>query len=83
MRPVAPARPKRVLIDTSAYFALFDESESPHQRASDVYTRLAREHWYTYTTNYVIAEAHALILVRLGYRHATDFLRQFEQSLLT
>lgn len=66
MRSAAVARPNRVLIDSSAYFALFDESESPHQRASDVYSRFAREHWYTYTTNYVIAEAHALILNRLG-----------------
>jgi uncharacterized protein len=83
MRQARSPLPRRVLVDTSAYYAMADADESRHREASQVWQQLALEGWYTFTTNFVVAEAHALLLVRLGYHYATRFLQQFENSATT
>src|SRR6266581_2988527 len=69
-----------VLVDTSAYFALTDRRETDHAAAQAIFVRLAREHWRAFTTNFVVAEAHALQLNRLGRYHAAQFLSQIDRS---
>jgi uncharacterized protein len=71
------------LIDTSAYFALFDARDDNHEAARAIWTQFASEHWRTVTTNFLIAEAHALLLTRLGRESAIRFLDQFERSTTT
>ncbi len=71
---------RRVFVDTSAYFALLDSRDARHTAAQAISTRLIRDSWRLYTTNYVIAEAHALILARLGYTVAAAFLRDVDRS---
>ena len=44
------------------------------------WTRLTDERWHTFTTNFIVAEAHALFLTRLGWEPAASFLRQFPSS---
>ena len=83
MRQARAPHPRRVLVDTSAYYAMVDADESRHGAASQIWHQLAAAGGHTFTTNYVVAEAHALLLVRLGYHHATLFLRQFEHSATT
>jgi uncharacterized protein len=78
LRAAAPPFPRRVLIDSAAYYAILDQQERTHPQAATVLNRLAVERWRLFTTNFIMAEAHALILGRLGYYHATRFLRQFE-----
>jgi predicted nucleic acid-binding protein len=77
----APAHPgRRVLVDTSAYFALADANETRHPAADAVRRKLLIEHWRLVTTNYVVAETHALLLIRLGYAFAMRFLTQLDAS---
>ncbi len=72
-------RPRRVFLDSSGYLALVNPHDAFHSDAQAAWTRLTEERWYTFTTNFVIAETHALFLSRLGRGHATAFLRQFAQ----
>ncbi len=74
---------RRVLIDSAAYYAIIDSRETTHPHAATILRRLADERWRLYTTNFIVAEAHALILARLGYHHATRFLQQFEAGATT
>ncbi|MDP2936889.1 MAG: PIN domain-containing protein [Dehalococcoidia bacterium] len=70
-------------IDSSAYLALVNPHDAHHAEARAILSRLTEERWRSFTTNFVIAETHALFLIRLGHSHATAFLRQFEQSSTT
>ena len=83
MRRTPPPLAHRVLIDTSAYFALVDVSEGAHSGMRASWTRLTEDRWHTFTTNFIVAEAHALFLTRLGWEPAASFLRQFLSSTTT
>lgn len=80
-RPSA-SRP-RVFIDTSAYFALADDDDANFHRAQAVLTRLAIQRSPLFTTTFVVAETHALLLTRLNQRIATKFLQGLEGSSTT
>lgn len=58
--------PRRVLVDSAAYLALADPNEQYHRLAQVTIRRLAAERWRVFTTNFIIAETHALILTRHG-----------------
>jgi len=75
--------PRRILIDSAAYYDILDQQERTHPQAATTLNRLAVEGWRLFTTNFIVVEAHALILGRLGYYHATQFLRQFEDGATT
>lgn len=64
-RPVAFSA-RRVLMDTSAYFALTDQRDSSHAIAASIRDRLIAERWRLFTTNFILAETHALLRARLG-----------------
>ena len=81
--PPTPLRTRRVFLDSSGYLALINPHDTHHGEARASWKRLTEEHWTTFTTNFVIAETHALFLVRLGHATATAFLRQFAQSSTT
>jgi uncharacterized protein len=70
-------RPRRVFLDSSGYLALVNPNDRYHNQARLAWTRLTEEHWHTFTTNFIVAETHALFLVRLDRGHAMAFLRQF------
>jgi predicted nucleic acid-binding protein len=72
-----------VFFDSSAYLALANTSDVYHQQAQTIRTRLQQEQWRTFTTNFVVAETHALFLVRLGRTSATAFLHGIIQSSTT
>jgi predicted nucleic acid-binding protein len=74
---------RRALLDTSAYFALVDLNEQRHPDAESIRHRLVGERWRLFTTNFILAETHALLLTRLGYPYAMRFLDELEQSLTT
>ena len=56
----------RVLVDTSAVFALVDRSDSCHQAARDALNGLKQRRAQPLLTNFIVAECHALLLGRLG-----------------
>jgi uncharacterized protein len=64
----------KVFVDTSAYFASIRNTEADHGQARVITLRLADEGDMLYTSNFVIAEAHALLLNRIGRVDAARFL---------
>lgn len=55
-----------VFVDTSAFFALLDESDVRHREAARIWARLLDSDADLVTHNYVIVEAAALVQRRLG-----------------
>ena len=68
---------RRVLVDTSAIYALISTSDEFHSRASDIYTNLLDSGDELYTTSYILVETSALVHRRLGF----EPLRTFIQSI--
>ncbi len=56
----------RVLVDTSAVFALVDRSDANHAAARAVLAVLQKRRAEPLLTNFIVAESHALLLARLG-----------------
>ena len=75
--------PRIAFVDTGAYFALASAGDIRHTAATGISTRLVRQHWRQITTNFVIAETHALFLHRAGRFYAAHFLSQLDQSSTT
>jgi predicted nucleic acid-binding protein len=70
-------------VDTSAYFALLDQDDASHAPARAISQRLIAEGWRLFTTSFILAETHALLLNRLSQAIATRFLRDMEHSPTT
>ncbi|MCC6792850.1 MAG: hypothetical protein IT336_14260, partial [Thermomicrobiales bacterium] len=75
--------PRRVFVDTSAYFALVDVDDLNNHRALATAASLAREHRRLFTTNFILAELHALVLNRIGRSVALRVLRELEHGEAT
>ena len=58
---------ERVFIDTSAFYALMDRSDSNHERAAVLWASLLEKDLHLFTGNYVIIETLALLQGRLGF----------------
>lgn len=71
---------ERVFVDTSAYYALTDRSDANHASAVARAHRFSLEGADLFTSNYVIAETHTLILNRLGHDIAVQVLEQLYAS---
>ena len=83
MSPRRASQARRALVDTSAYFALLDADDANHTQARTISERLIAEGAHLFTTSFVLAETHALLLNRLSQDIATRFLREVEQSPTT
>jgi predicted nucleic acid-binding protein len=81
MRARLPGYPRRILIDTSAYFALTNRRDVSHPFALAVRDQLVAERWHLFTTNFLLAETHALLLARLGRWVAARVLESIYQHL--
>jgi len=57
---------ERVFIDTSAYYSFVDANDTNHAQAMATLERFGQTGAELYTTNFVVAETHALILNRLN-----------------
>ena len=65
---------RSVLWDSSAILALLDADDADHPTAVAVARQLASERRPSFVTNYIEAEAHALLLRRLGRVIAREWL---------
>jgi uncharacterized protein len=83
MRTRRASQARRTFVDTSAYFALLDADDANHAQARTISHRLIAEGWRLFTTSFVLAETHALLLNRLSQHIATRFLQDMEQSPTT
>lgn len=81
--PYRVGRLRWVFLDSAAYLALANTRDVYHQQAQAIRTRLQQERWRNFTTNFVLAETHALFLVRLSQAAATAFLREILRSNTT
>ena len=79
-RRIESVSQRRALVDSAAYFATVDTRDANHDVARTIARRLQEQQWRVYTTNFVIAEAHSLILSRRGRSFAARFLFDMEQS---
>ena len=71
---------ERVFVDTSAYFAANDPRDSNHAAAAATVRRLSQEGAQTYTTNFVVAETHTLLLTRRSRDVAAQVLDRLYAS---
>ena len=65
---------RSVLWDSSAILALLDADDADHARAVSVAHSIASEKRPSFVTNYVEAEAHALLVRKLGRTLARQWL---------
>ena len=73
----------RVFVDTSAYYAFIDRTDVSHIAAQSQFIRMFGDGTELVTTNFVLAETHALLLNRIGHIAAIRFLNTFFQSSMT
>ena len=78
-----PRRAALLYVDTSGFYASASRRDAHHVDAIAVLERVDRERLGLLTTTYVVAEAHALFLSRLGHDAATAFLRSFDGSSIS
>ena len=72
------SRERRVFIDSSAYLAFLDATDTNHAAARTIMLWLIANRYRQYTTNVLLIECHALILSNLGRRIAARFLRNVD-----
>jgi uncharacterized protein len=65
----------RVFVDTGGFYASINRRDAFHRDAVRLFRRAQRNRWFLFTTNFVLAEAHALILSRMGRDQAWSFLQ--------
>jgi predicted nucleic acid-binding protein len=66
---------KAVFLDTSGFYAALNRRDAAHREARRLFNQAREERWSLFTTNFVVAETHALILIRRGRSHAWRFLQ--------
>ncbi|MDB4979927.1 MAG: PilT protein domain protein [Myxococcales bacterium] len=64
----------KVLVDTSAIYALIDRDDGNHAAARTGLERMRKRRDEPLVTNFIVAESHALLLVRLGPEIARRWL---------
>ena len=74
---------RRVFVDTSAYFAAANRREAAHDRFGSLFWRVVNERWRLFTTNFVLAELHALLLARVDRYVALRVLAEVDASEAT
>src|SRR3989304_2636109 len=80
--PLSP-RARQAFVDASAFFPLADADDNNHPAAQEIAAGLIANHWRLFTTNFILAETHALLLARLGSSVALGVLQEIDHSATT
>lgn len=72
--------PYWVFVDTGAYFAWIDPKDANHLAALAIMRGLIARGFRLYTSNFVLAELHALLLTRINRQIAFDTLTAIDNS---
>ena len=75
------AETDRVVIDTSAFFALLVADDTFHERAVAFYRSALESELELWTTSYVLSETIALLQRRRGFESARGFVDRFETTV--
>jgi predicted nucleic acid-binding protein len=70
---------RAVFVDTSAWDALEDSSDSHHAAAMRCRAALRQERMPLYVTNYVLDECYTLLLQNVGYTRTVAFKRTIDR----
>ena len=62
-------------VEPSAFYAAVDADDEHHSSCVRLFEMASAEQWRLVTSNFVVAETHALILIRLGRGIAAQWLR--------
>jgi predicted nucleic acid-binding protein len=73
---------RAVFVDTGAFYAALNRHDRNHRAAVGLFGRAVEEEWRLLTSNFVVAETHALILTRLGHDFAVAWLRSLPAVIL-
>jgi len=65
----------RILVDTSALYALIDQNDSHHSQAAKILASLLPQAPQLVVPNFLLAETHTIINRRIGPREALRFLK--------
>ncbi len=79
----APRPPRSVLIDSGASAALINSDDVHHRDAIAIQRRLETTRPRLFLTNFLVDETYTLLLVRIGYRYAVEFLNRVDQGTIT
>lgn len=71
----------KILIDTSAFYALVSANDEFHPKAKVLYGRLVDQKAELYTSSYIFVESAALIQHRLGFPALKIFVESLQDSL--
>jgi uncharacterized protein len=74
---------RRLFVDASAYFAVAIAQDASHQQALRLLEVVTNQRLWQLTTNYIVAETHALLLSRRSREVAARFLTEIDQSPTT
>jgi predicted nucleic acid-binding protein len=74
---------RRVFVDTSAFFVLTSPRDTSYRRARAIQTLLMTAGSLLFTTNFILAEMHALILARIDRETAFRVLTEIDRSTVT
>ncbi|NHM26927.1 PIN domain-containing protein [Desulfofundulus sp. TPOSR] len=66
---------ERIMVDTSAIYALLDRSDNMHQQAVSILKELSTKGVAVVITNFIVAECHALLVSRLSPEIARAWLK--------
>jgi predicted nucleic acid-binding protein len=75
--------PHWVFVDTSGWYAVADPRDASSTRAKALLRYLAARRCQLFTSNFVVAELHALLIARADRHVARQALLDFDRSRLT
>ncbi|HEV8714927.1 MAG TPA: PIN domain-containing protein [Candidatus Binatia bacterium] len=73
---------RRVFVDTGAFYAVLNRTDQHHREAARPFEQAVTEAWRLLTSNFIVAETHALVLTRLGRDLAADWLRDVPAAVI-
>jgi predicted nucleic acid-binding protein len=69
-----------VFVDTSAFFSLANLNDVAHSTVTSIASKLIEQRRRLFTSNFVVAETHALVLSKLGRDIAIRVLTDLDES---
>lgn len=72
---------KGLIVDTGVFYALLDSDDSYHKQAQAELNQVIRQNLKLYTSFPVLLESYSLILYRLGFIVAQDFLKYCDDCI--
>jgi uncharacterized protein len=73
---------RRVFVDTGGFYAALNRKDQHHQEAARILNQVVEEEWRLFTSNFVVAETHGLLLNRLGRDIAAAWLSDIPAAIM-